>query len=434
MNLTKGQLIIVGVVLLIVIVIIAAALGLIPGIFKSNSGDPNFPSGAVELSLWGVGDSDMAMRALSDAYKSVHNNVRITYKKFTSPSEYESALVNALAQGTGPDIFMIENTWVDKHGGKMFPAYSTLVGAQAVADVFPDVISADLVRNGQVYALPLYMDSIMLLYNKDIFNAKAILSPPQTWDDVVAQIPTLRTIDQAKKITQSAIALGGATSISNNVGILSLLMFQNGAILQKPQETGVRFDAAAQKALTFYMQFANPISINYTWNDGLGQARDAFANGKVAMILDTHEAISIIKEKNPFIRIGVVMVPQLNTQSPISYAQYRALAVSRQTAQPYVAWDFIRFASATSAHSQYLTTGDHLSALKSEMSALLGTENDAFVKSALVAKSWRQNDPDVVTQSFTAMIQNITAGKTTIEQALRAAAEEINRAASNSLL
>lgn len=433
-GLNKQQLILIGVVGAIILFVILGITGIIP-IFKSSQTlDPNFPTGKITLQVWGVGDEAAAFKDITDAYQAqaISKSVSVQYTKFDSTEVYEKALVTALAEGQGPDIFMVKNTWLSKDAAKLQPAPTSMVSPLGVNQAFPQAVYKDMVltaSDGQqyVFALPLHFDALTLLYNKDMFNAKAIVYPPQTWSEVVGLIPTFREMDTQKNIQTAPIALGSAHTISNFDDILSLLMLQSGATINTAN--GVVFDDPAQKAISFYLQFANPINTFYSWSDSFGNARDAFAAQKVAMVIDTYDALAEIKAKNNFIHIGTAPIPQLSskTQDAQTLASYWGLGVSRQTKQPYVAWHFVRFVTMTpEVNKAYLQKTNKLPALLSLIEADKNGENSAFLKSFLIARTWIRSDDEKIKDVFSTMVDNIMLGKMTLSQAARAAQEKIN--------
>jgi len=431
MRLTRQQVIIVGVVGVIVVVLVLGFMGVIPGIKKSGvEQDPNFPQEAVKLTVWGVdltGKERQAFIEIAKSYEALHKNVKASYTGFASFEQFEQALVDAFAEGTGPDVFMIDSTWVPKHKGKMLPADPRLATAATAQILFPDVVTKDFVADGQLYALPLDMDGLALIYNKDMFNARSILYAPQTWEDVLSVIPKLRMMEGAKQIKRAALALGGARNVAAMPDILSVLMLQNGSAINT-KEGGVRLDGPAQQAVTFYMQFADPINVYYTWHEGLEGSREAFAGERVAMIVDYAAALLNIRNRNSFLNIGVAPLPQVNADRPISFARYRGLAVSRQTRQPYVAWDFVRFITTQPANSQmYLTATGQLPALKSMINTRLGEEKGSFLQGALIAKTWQQADSGATKSIFETMILDIAAGRLDVSRAVRAAESQLNQ-------
>lgn len=435
-GLNKQQIAILAVGFIVVLVVVLGVMGVFP-IFKSSStADPNFPTGKIILQLWGVGDEGAAFAQIAEIYKTqpVAKDVAVQYTQFDNEDTYQKALVEALASGQGPDLFMLKNTWVPKNFNRLIPAPTILVTPLLVQQAFPQAVYMDGVKtatdgNQYVYALPLNFDVLALIYNKDIFNAHAIIYPPATWHDVVNLIPKLRELDVQKNIIVSPIALGTAATIQNFDDILPALMMQSGSAINNA-EGKVLFDASAQKAIEFYIQFSNPTNLYYAWNDALGNSRDAFAQQKTAMIIDYHSAIAAIKEKNNFINIGTAPLPQLSTnpQDARTLASYWMLGVSRTTRVPYVAWHFARFVSMSpDVNAVYLKATNRLPALLSLIQKDLQGENGAFLKSFLYARSWVRSNNDVARTALANMIANIITGRTDIQKGARIAQEEINQ-------
>lgn len=433
-GLNKQQISIIGVVGVVLLIVILGITGIIPIFKKDQTVDPNFPTGKVMLQVWGVGDEATAFKDITTAYQAqaISRNVTIQYTKFDSVEVYEKALVTALAEGRGPDVFMVKNTWIPKDAAKLQPAPTSMVSPLVVKTAFPSAVFKDMVLTASdnqqyVFALPLHFDALALLYNKDIFNTKAIIYPPETWDEVVKHIPTLREMDAQKNIQGAPIALGSVKTIHNFDDILSCIMLQSGATINTAN--GVLFDDPAQRAISFYIQFANPTNPYYSWSDTLGSSRDAFATQKVSMIIDTQSALAEIRAKNNFINIGVAPMPQLSTKSQDkqTLAIYWGLGVSGQSKQAYVAWHFVRFVTMNSeVNKMYLQATQKLPALLSLIEADKEGENSTFLKSFLVARTWMRTDTEKVREAFGRMIENITLGKSTVSQGARAAQEEIN--------
>ena len=74
----------------------------------------------VTLTYWRVFDGPDAFADIIAKYKALHPFVNIEYRKLRY-EEYETALLNALAEDRGPDIFSIHNTWLKKYQSKLTP-------------------------------------------------------------------------------------------------------------------------------------------------------------------------------------------------------------------------------------------------------------------------------------------------------------------------
>ena len=161
----------------------------------------------VRLEVWGLfDDSDVMAKAISEYQKRNPRVKDIVYKKLTVDS-FENDLMDALATGNGPDIFLVHNTWLPKHADKLAPApvdnlsssQAPIVTPKQVQDQFAGVVSSDFVSDGKVFALPLSADSLALYYNKDLLNQAGIATPPATWLDFDEAVKKITRVDSFGK-------------------------------------------------------------------------------------------------------------------------------------------------------------------------------------------------------------------------------------------
>lgn len=286
----------------------------------------------VKLEVWGTFDDSDAYEKLFGAFKKIDPYVTdITYRKLPVET-YKADLLNALAAGNGPDIFMVRNSWVSSFGDKVAPAPDNLVGVKEFRDAFADVVQRDFIgQDGKIEGAALSADSLALYYNKDIFNAAGITTPPTTWEELLADARLLNRIDQFGNVRQSAIALGTAYNINRSTDILTALMLQYGSGISQPENRSKgRFsDEAGVKALDFYTQFSHIGSAQYSWNPSLHYSIDAFYEGTLAMMINYSWQYPVIKQKNAKLNFGIVPLPQFAGAKPINFANYWGYAVSK---------------------------------------------------------------------------------------------------------
>jgi len=161
MNLTRTQLIIIGSVIFIIFITVGIFTGFLPGTRDLRQKPPE-----LKLIIWGVDDKILYTENLIN-YETLRPNVKVDYEEI-NPLTYEQDIINALAAGGGPDIIMFHNTWLPKHFNKIIPIEETLLDLKLLQEAFPTVIEQDFAPGGQIFALPLYIDTLALLYNQDI--------------------------------------------------------------------------------------------------------------------------------------------------------------------------------------------------------------------------------------------------------------------------
>lgn len=392
----------------------------------------------VTLQFWGVFDQKSVYDPIIRDFQAQNPNVRIVYRSF-SYEDYERSLLDALAAGTGPDIFMMHNTWLPKHGDKItplpeeFPEYGSLMTLKDFQDQFVDVAAQDLVSNNKIYGLPLYIDTLALYYNKDLLNNAGITRPAQTWEEFNSDVETITDLDGAGNIIQSAAAIGTARNINRSTDILANLMIQSGVRMTDADNTSATFSssvnntAVGEIALKFYTDFANPSVRTYTWNDAQHYSIDAFTEGKTAMMFNYSHQIPILRAKASRLNFGVAPMPQILSSDSRTYANYWALTVSNRSQSANDAWRFLIYLTSKDGASNYLNATLRPAARR-DLIELQRNDLDlgVFAIQALSARSWFQIDNTAIETIFADMIDDVNLGRATVREALQNAESRVN--------
>jgi multiple sugar transport system substrate-binding protein len=373
-------------------------------------------------------------------YQSSHKNVTVTYVK-KDVTTYEQELVNALASGSGPDIFSIHNDWLPKHTDKIFPMPATLMSVRTYSNTFVDVASSDLVQNNQIFALPLSVDVLALYYNKDLLQSVGIATPPQTWPEVATDVQKLTKLGQGGTFTRSGIAMGTSSNVNRAVDILNLLMLQNGTQFYSTDHNSAMFDqrqnnstttsgsiSPGATALAFYTQFADAAKTAYTWNAKSDFSVDAFTQGKVAMMISYAYMEPVIRAKAPNLNWSVSALPQISQDATkVNFANYWGETVSKSSKNTAAAWDFLNFITQKAELSKYYDKHKQVSSRRDLLpNQMPDTDIGAFAESALTAQSVYKRDAELFEGVFTKMIDDVVLRNFTPENAIANAAQQIN--------
>ena len=391
----------------------------------------------INLEFWSVYDQDEYFINIIKEYKRLYPSVTITYVKKTF-NDYEKDLIDAFAAGRGPDIWSIHNTWLPKHKNKIIPLSPEMMTIQSFKDTFVDVTFQDLVNNNQIYGLPLFVDSLALYWNKNIFQSNGIAEPPQTWDDFVKDAKLLTKKDDFGNIIRVGASLGTAKNINRSTDILGLLMLQTGTQMTDLENTKVIFNkfvslngqpfAAGEEALRFYTDFANPVKPNYSWNRALPNSRDLFAAGKLAFYFGFASESSKIRDKNPNLNFDLTFFPQPKGSAvAVTFGKMWGLAVLKNSPNAVDAL----------SHILAITSAGPL-ALWSEATGLPPVRRDLlsaspadpyqsiFYDSAIRSRGWLDPNPAESSIIFQNMIESVTSGELESGKAIEAAGRELN--------
>jgi len=430
MNISKPQFIIFAVVAVIILVIVLMTACVIPGMQRCAT-----PGLQLEgaLTFWGIGDDRNAYDPIILNFKKFYPKVEVTYRGFDTQAEYDRALLESMAQGKGPDIFMVLNSAVPNTTGKISPMPATLVPFTQLQSLFPKIVEQDFFPQRTIYGLPLSIDTLALIYNRNFIDQAAV-QIPRTWEDFQVVVKKLTIVDPSRKIIRAGAAIGGSQkNVSAAPDILSLLMLQSGTKMISDDFKSATFASPEGKdALRFYTQFSNGTNAVYTWNETMPNDLDAFGQENVAMIFNYASALPEIQKRNAFIeyKVAPMLQPASAENRSIAYPRYWGYTVSRQSAVPDVAWQFVLFMTTdeTSVRS-YLTKTKKSPALDNLIRSeyINDPELGVFARQALIARSWPQINNTAIGNIFSNMIELVTTNQNTIESALGKAQEEVTR-------
>lgn len=393
------------------------------------------PTQKAELEVWGVFDSSDVFKPLIDKFNGQYPQTTINYYK-KNYETYEKDLLEAMAAGQGPDIFMIHHTWLSNYQDKIKPMPQGMMSLRELKDEFVDVAVYDFSREDSIYALPLNIDTLALFYNKDIFNTAAIAQPPQTWEEFLTDVEKLTIRDEKGNIIRAGAAVGTARNINRSTDIISLLMLQSGAKMTNEEGTAATFSNSVtlgeevfypgERALEFYTDFANPLKAVYTWNDRMHYSIDAFYEGKTAMMFNYSYNIPTIKAKSPYLNFAVGEMPQIDKVNKVNYANYWGLTVSKNSKDFEPAWQFIRWLSKKENLQQYLELSGRPTPRRDLVTWQMNDpELGVFAQQSLSAYSWYQVDNLTIEQILADMIESVVLGQSTIKEAVNKAASDI---------
>jgi len=399
------------------------------------------------LVVWGVYDEQEVFNEQITEYTKLNKGIVIKYEK-KNPATYEEDLIRAFAENKAPDIWMMHNTWLPKYKiliNELPDALSKeILPFESFKNSFVDVVEKDLSENSKIYGLPLYVDTLAMFYNKDFFNSEGIVSPPQTWDELVEDMDLLSKKDQWGQITRVGVAMGTAENINRATDILNLLMLQNGTRMISDDKKKATFSESVrlneksyypgQEALRFYTDFSNPSKRTYTWNRQMRYSIDAFIEGKTVIMFNYSHQIPIIKARAPYLNFGIAPMPQVKDRNfDINYANYWAFTVSKKDKSveneriAQEAWKFINFLTQQTNSKKYLEKTKKPTARKDLIDWQRNDlELGVFAKQSLTAQSWYQIDNLKIEKIFTDAIDSIVLGSATVERAIDVAASQVN--------
>lgn len=424
----------------------------------------------VTIKWWRVFDDESAVRPIIEAYKTLHPNVTIQYRKLRF-DDYEQELLNALAEDRGPDIISLHNTWLRGYQAKLAPLppvltipfqeikgklkkevvvnlkTSSTLSKRALKNNFVDVVAKDVLittadQQGQasehIFGLPLALDTLVLYANRDLMNLGGVPQAPTTWGEMQNVVKKLTTLDQQGNLLQSGAALGTSRNVERAADILGLLMMQNGTEMidesgranfhRIPRYAEDRPVPPGQEALIFYTDFANPQKQTYSWSNDFPSSFEAFLSGKTAFFFGYSYHLPLIRVRAPRLNLTIAAVPQIEGNPEINFANYWIETVSRKSVNQHWAWDFLQFASSAQQVGTYLDATKKPTALRGLIASQIENEDiGVFASGVLTATSWYYGkDAPAAEEALLDAIDATLAG-VEIRDTLNVAAQRVNQ-------
>lgn len=421
-------------------------------------------AGKKELDFYFVYDNTDAFKQQLQAFQSQNPGVTVRTKKFVNLKEYEDTIINEIAEGQGPDVFMIHNSWITKDWKKLLPMpldLPVVMTPDMYRQTFFQAAANDLIIDEKVYGMPLAMDNLALYYNKAYFRDLLATTdrPGELWEGIKEQVFQLtKRNNSPERFALAGIGLGRADNVVRAIDTLYAMMLQFGVKFYDEKEEKATFadnikasalgiDNPGEQAMTLYTSFGLSTYKNYSWNDTItGYAPQEmevgpFVRGKVAMITgfpylyDTLVQGIQNQQRNggPHIDIsdiGIAPMPQLVTGSESTrrdtLASYFPLVVARTTDAPKEAWMLTQFLTNADSQQTYHKITKHPTSrmdLVSEQQTepLFGV----FAYQAPFAKSIKIYDAEAYNIVFAEAIQKVVNSLATPREALVEAQDKI---------
>lgn len=390
----------------------------LPGDKKKTDG----PTGSVVI--WGVLPYSQ-MSSFLDGIEQSYDELELSYIEKKSET-IQTDLVNALASGKGPDIFMMNSQQVAENLDRLYIIPYETIPESVYQKTYADIGDSLLISNG-IIGLPMIIDPMVLYYNKDIFTSNFEVDPPKTWDKLTELVPKLVKKDEAGKISQAAIALGTVNNNSHTKEILALKMLQDGNPIVhfssqiNKWQSDIESGGALVSALYWYTGFMNPVNNFYTWNTSLPNDRDMFTAGKSGMYIGYPTELETIRKLNPNLNFGMAMIPQKSSDArKTNYAQVYSLGISKISKNRNNAVA-VALLLTNKENLAKLVSPTYYAPARRDLLNDKPNNNDITVtiyNSAIISKSFFDPNSTKTKDAFVSAINQINSGQKGVEQSL----------------
>jgi len=411
------------------IVIGVGAFALFGGVFGGG--------GIGAVTVWGTmpqETGDYLLDSLRSADKSLQD---VSYIEKGAGS-YESTMLNAMASGAAPDLFLVTQEQLGAFSDKIITIPYGTVSQSQFTSSFVDEGQLFLTPQGSL-GLPFMIDPLVMYWNRDLFGSAGIASAPVYWNDFLTLAPKMYSANSSQNITRSAVALGAWSNVAHAKEILSTLFMQAGEPITGRNSSGALMPVfgntpsntsgnPAESALRFYTEFGNPSKTTYSWNRSLPRSDEAFIAGSLGVYFGFASEYKTLGERNPNLRFAVAVMPQLQAGNKSTYGTMTALAIPRAARNVAGAASVAqKLTGAPAAAVLAAYTGLPSARRDVALDTSASTVSDVFAQSALIARGWVDPGQKDTDQVFKTMIESVVSGGSEPSGAVSEAAQEFVR-------
>ncbi|TCZ78797.1 ABC transporter substrate-binding protein [Paenibacillus albiflavus] len=377
----------------------------------------------LRYSRWGTPEEIKGTQDIIDKFNSSHPNIEVKLE-YADWENYWTKLQTQQAGGKAPDVFLLDSAFF----------IGTFAEKNAIQDLTPFVQKSNLDLNQflpgltnihtykeKLYALPRDLNSIIMFYNKSLFE-KAKLDVPNgtwTWDQALQAALKLtvdkngKTADQPDFDPKNIVQYGIFLNDQNVDNTVEPMMIQNGGHMFNGDYTGTTMATAeSQQVLGFLHDLVNKYHVSPS-SEMVANMGTPFATGKVAMTMDGSWMLPEYNKTQGF-EWDVTLPPIYKKQALAVQSVGNAMAA--KTKYPDQAWELIRYLSGEEAQKIMAKEGSSIPALKSiaESDFLQGapTNRKAFLDATEfgISQPWfpgRAEVIDLMAQEFKSYMTNI---------------------------
>ncbi len=329
-----------------------------------------------EIDLWYTYEGGDVIEEAIEEYELLNPSVKINFIEQPS-SGWLDKFISVAQTGNAPDIFLAKGSWFGELADLEYiqPLTNFLLPTEETK-FLPAAINGLSYRN-ELWGLPLWFDSILLFYNKDLFDTNGQSYPQENWTNVEFLEAALNITDRSKPVEDQIYGLVWGT-ISPYMWPAFQYGFDHGPLYQGGSI--IVNDSASVSAIE-YIYDLKYIHRCVKYDDSSSSATQAFITNKGAMLIYGGWYIPELNELG--VNYGVQVLPKISStnQRITPMVEVKGWGMSKDNQHLDISYDIIKFLSSKTVQENLLIEEYKVPTLKE------------ITNSPLV-----QNEPSILTQ------------------------------------
>lgn len=421
-----------GILAILALILLATAS---PGGSQTNSETYVGP-----VQIWGTLPAPAINAVIAQLADQDKDFESVTYR-FVAAEQFNEELVEALADGVGPDLILISQEHLTEQRKRIRPTAYESYPIRDFRDLYLDGAQVFALSDG-VYGIPLLVDPLVMYWNKDALTNAGFLTPPKTWEELVnVQLPALINRSFDRTINKAVVAFGVFNNTENAFATLSMLLIQSGSNLvsETVVEEGVKYSVSLntgtnarfplKSILDFFLRFSQPTNTLYSWNRSFASDKSEFIAEDLIFYFGYASEGVELQRLNPNLNFDIAEVPQgADAQVRRTYGQFYALAALRSSDNLTGAYNAL---NRLTSDAVVPTLATELHMVPAKRSLVANGSNDVYgrlaYRTAPIAFGWLSPQRILVDQVFASTLSDVSENRIDVDKGAENAESKISK-------
>ncbi len=317
---------------------------------SNDSGSSGDEDVTISFSFWG-GDFDIQrMEAIREEFYKVNDNIEVELVNLPGHPDYAQAQMTRMASGDPYDVIqMAEESYSFAARGVLEDLGPYIEGDDDFSlDPYYEVGIDSYTHNGTTYGIPMRLGSVMMFYNKDLFDQHGLDYPDEntTWDEV---------IEAGEQITNHDEGVFGVSPLGGWWASISQFLHSNGASMLSEDYSEFTMDSPEGiEAIKLMQEIVNERDISPNENQ-IPEGMDLWTSGNIGMLIDGPWHVLSSQANIDSFDWDMTLAPQ--GAQPASPTFSNAFHMAKGSEHKEAAWEVIKF--WTGAEAQEILAAEH---------------------------------------------------------------------------
>ena len=245
-------------------------------------------------------------------FAKAYPNVKVNREVIAS--DYDTKIKTAIAGGNAPDIFYVDSLIApDYINGKVLEPLNDYATKNKLnlADFYPTLTKAFTGADGKLYGLPKDHNTLVMFYNKEMFQKAGITAVPTTADELKAALTKLKG-----SLPAGVVPLAADPDLAR---VLPWVYAFNGSMLSTDGKSSTVSGEGFKKGLDFYYGLRTAGLSKKASEVGADWAGDALIKEKAAVAIEGGWLIPPLNKTPTKDKVAIAPLPKADTQATMDF-------------------------------------------------------------------------------------------------------------------